>query len=138
MEKAPPHEGVWVRLRASPRHGVGVFAIRAIPAGTNLFASDRAAIRWIDIAAIADIDTAAQQLYWDFGIQRDGQIGVPSDFNHLTVGWYLNEPAQGTEANVMASDTYEMVTCRDIAEGEELTVRYATFSRPETGPPPGR
>ena len=35
--KVLPHEGVYVRLKPSKRHGVGVFAIRRIPKGRMSF-----------------------------------------------------------------------------------------------------
>lgn len=127
---APPHDGVWARLGVSKIHGVGVFALRAIPAGTSVFASDDAPIRWIDRAAIeaADIGEAERALYRDFAIQRADMIGCPADFNRLTVGWYCNEPAPGAEPNLAASPACDMIALRDIAAGEELTLRYAGFS----------
>jgi hypothetical protein len=47
-EIIPPHQGVYVRLRPSKLHGVGVFAIREIPPGTNLFPHDPGGLRELD------------------------------------------------------------------------------------------
>ena len=48
-----PHEGVYVRLGLSALHGIGVFAIRPIPAGTDIFANDRVPLVWVSKAALA-------------------------------------------------------------------------------------
>jgi len=132
MATRSPHEGVWTRLGVSAIHGLGVFAIRPIPAGTNVFPGDTREIVWINaaIADAADLTPAERRFYTDFGIRRGDRIGCPASFDLLTVGWYLNEPPEGAEANLLANDSYEMIAARDIAEGEELTVRYETFSDP--------
>ncbi len=126
-----PHAHVLTRLGRSAIHGVGVFAIRPIARGTNLFADDRRDIVWVDAAVLESgaLTPAEKQLYQDFGIRRDGRIGCPASFNLLGVGWYLNHAPSAEQANVVATEDYEMVAARDIAEGEELTVRYETFSR---------
>jgi hypothetical protein len=107
-----------------------VFAIEAIAEGAHLFESDRSGLVWIDRAALeeADLSAEAQRLYHDFGIARGGRIGCPSDFNNLTPGWYLNEPAAGEEPNVRVDAELNFFAARDIAAGEELTVRYTDFS----------
>jgi hypothetical protein len=126
-----PHEGVWARLGRSPIHGIGVMAIRAIPCGTNVFGNDQSDILWVSAEAVAALppDSPQRALYEDFGIRSAAVIGCPANFNLLTVGWYCNEPAPGEEANLHATERYEMIAARDIALGEELTVRYASFSR---------
>ena len=126
-----PHERVWARIGASRIHGVGAIAIRPIPAGTNVFANDQREIVWVamsDVAALPE-DSPERKFYHDFGILDGDRIGCPESFDLLSVGWYLNEPAPGEEPNVRASSIYELFAARDIAAGEELTVRYDTFSR---------
>jgi uncharacterized protein len=125
-----PHSSVYVRLGISPRHGIGVFAIRKIPAGTNLFANDRVELVWVDRSIVdsAELTPAERRLYEDFGITRGDRIGCPVNFHNLTPGWYLNEPAPGEEPNVRVDAELNFFARRDIAEGEELTVRYAEFS----------
>ena len=135
MRSALPHDLVWTRLGVSRIHGVGVFAIRPIAAGTNVFASDQREIVWLDSATLesAALTPAQARLYDDFCIRRGARIGCPASFNILGVGWYVNEPAAGEAANLVVLDNYEMIARRDIAEGEELTVRYDTFSRADGG-----
>jgi hypothetical protein len=125
-----PHEGVYVRLGPSAVHGIGVIAIRAIPAGTNLFANDEVRLVWVDKAELerSPPAEAERRLYHDFGIDRGECIGCPSNFHNLTPGWYLNEPAPGQAANVRSDEALNFLAARDIAEGEELTIDYSSFS----------
>jgi hypothetical protein len=126
-----PHEGVYVRLGLSAIDGIGVFAIRSIPQGTNIFANDEVEMVWVEQAelAAAGLAPAERSFYDDFGIRRGDRIGCPVNFHNLTPGWYLNEPAPGGEANVCSDEAFNFTATRDIDEGEELTIRYLDFSR---------
>ena len=125
-----PHEGVWVRLGVSAIEGIGVFAIRDIPKGTDIFANDRVPLTWVGRAELdgAGLSEAERALYHDFGIRRGEEIGCPANFNNLTPGWYLNEPPAGEAANVAADARFAFTARRDIEEGEELTIDYSGFS----------
>ncbi|HEX8063648.1 MAG TPA: SET domain-containing protein-lysine N-methyltransferase [Allosphingosinicella sp.] len=132
-----PHEGVYVRLGLSAVHGIGVFAIRPIPAGTDIFVNDGVPLVWVSRAALeaADLTPAERAFYHDFGISRGDRIGCPANFHNLTPGWYLNRPPPGAAANVESTGAFAFLARRDIAEGEELTIDYAGFSDPELPPP---
>ena len=120
---------MWARLGASPLHGVGVIAIIPIAEGTNVFANDFGEIIWVEASEVAALaGTELGRLYHDFAIQRGTLHGCPANFNMLSVGWYVNEPAPGEQANLMISEDFAMIAARDIAPGEELTIRYETFS----------
>lgn len=112
-------------------HGIGVFAIRPIPRGTKIFANDRLPVTWVEKAALerADLSAAQALLYRDFGVNEEDRIGCPANFNYLTPSWYLNEPPAGMEASVTADAELNFFACRDIEEGEELTIVYSGFSR---------
>ena len=125
-----PHTGVYTRLGLSAIHGIGVFAIRPIPAGTDIFHNDHVELVWIERAELATLTAAERQLYHDFGINRGTQVGCPVNFHNLTPGWYCNEPNPGESANVRVDATFAFRAARDIAEGEEVTVRYTEFSDP--------
>ena len=135
MASELPHEQVHVRLGLSEVHGIGVFAIRPIPKGTSLFANDPAPIRWVDVETLdrAALGEPERRFYEDFGIRQGDRIGCPPNFNLLTPSWYLNEPADGAEANVRSAPDFTFYAARDIAEGEELVIDYASFSEPPGG-----
>ena len=130
--KALPHESVYVRLGLSDVHGIGVFAIRDIPEGTNIFADDQVDLVWVDSAELdrAGIGEEQRRLYADFGIRSGERIGCPVSFNNLTPGWYLNEPPPGAEPSIHVDERLNFIARRRIEKGEELTVRYADFSDP--------
>jgi hypothetical protein len=121
----PPHQGVYTRLKPSPLHGVGVFAIRNIPAGTNLFATDEADMYEVPAAHLRGRDAAIRDLYDAFCVREDGRLFGPRSFNALTVAWYLNNSER---PNVECDGSFNFTTIRDVRDGEELTVDYATYS----------
>jgi SET domain-containing protein len=124
-----PHAGVYTRLRPSKVHGVGVFAIRKIKKGTNIFSGDDADVVWIKKSSLRRLPGEIRKLYEDFAVIRnDGtEYGCPKSFNVLTVGWYLNE---SENPNVRCDKSFDFLALRDIAVGEELTVDYGTYSEP--------
>jgi len=123
--RRPPHEGVYARIGPSHIHGVGVLAIRDIPAGTRLFRGEDERVVWVSRAAVSRMPRHLRQLYEDFGMLCGGQLGVPRTFNMLSVGWYLNHSEQ---PNVEADDDGRFHTLRKIEQGEELTADYRTFA----------
>jgi hypothetical protein len=118
----------FTRLRPSKIHGVGVFAIRDIPKGTNIFGDDRSEMVWIKNSEIEGKGGEIRRLYDDFCVIKNGKYGCPKGFNNLTVSWYINEPAAGQRSNVVCCGKYDFVAARDIRAGEELTVDYSTYS----------
>jgi uncharacterized protein len=121
-----PHDGVYTRLQCSKVHGIGVFAIRDIPKGTNIFSNDDSEMVWVDEADIRNISSELKKLYDDFCVIKNGKYGCPKNFNMLTVGWYLNKSKENP--NVRCTNDYDFIALRDIKKGEELTVDYSTYS----------
>lgn len=126
-----PHEGVYTRLKPSQvdKGGVGVFAIRDIRRGTKIFTGDDSDLIWHtrDELGLANLPPAVKRLYDDFCLieQKGLRYGCPSNFNLLTVAWYLNH---SKEPNVRCGDDFEFYTLKDIREGEELVVDYETYN----------
>jgi FRG domain/SET domain len=125
-----PHKGVFVRLRPSKVHkgGVGVFAIRPIPKGTNIFAGESERLVWTDADKIPR-ERSLKRLYADFGVLRDGRYATPTNFNSIGPGWYLNFSRR---PNVRCDENLDFIAVRDIRAGEELTANYDEYSDPPT------
>lgn len=130
MNDRLPHEGVLTRLGVSEIHGIGVIAQQPIAAGTNVFANDTRAIRWVASSILTDgsLSPFQRQFYEDFAIRRGDELGCPDSFDLLTAGWYVNEPPPGVAPNLVPTADFSLVAARDIAAGEELTVCYASFA----------
>jgi len=133
-----PHEQVYTRLRPSPIHGVGVFAIKKIKRDTPLFAGDNEEMLWIEEGPVRRIRGEIRKLYDDFPvIDKERRYGCPRNFNRLTMSWYLNEPKSGDRPNVYCDpEGYDFFALRDIKPGEELTLKYEDYSElPTSGVP---
>jgi hypothetical protein len=127
-EPCLPDTNSYTRLRPSQIHGVGVFAIRDIPKGVNIFSDDKSEMIWIDKEMIQTKSGEVRRLYDDFCVLGNNKYGCPQGFNNLTIGWYINQPLDGHEPNVVCDDEYDFFAARNIRAGEELTVDYSTFS----------
>jgi len=124
MKKRLPHTDVYARIGLSDVHGVGVRAIRDIPAGTLVFQGESEALTWLSRAAVRKMPRNIRALYEDFGMVWRDKIGVPPSLNMLSVGWYVNHSAT---PNVAAGDDGRFRALRRIRSGEELTADYQTF-----------
>jgi hypothetical protein len=124
LKRQLPHEKVYTRLKPSPISGIGVFAIRDIPRDTYAFQPDDDELVSVKKSEIPEIGNALRRLYTDFCVLNDGTYQCPSNFNRLTPGWYLNE---SKNPNMAADLNLRFYAIRDIPEGEELTVDYATY-----------
>ncbi len=130
-----PHEGTFTRLKPSPIHGVGVFAVSKIKKGTPLFPQESDEMLWVEAGRLPK-DKQLRQLYDDFAVVRNGkdgrpkEYGCPRHFQCLTMSWYLNDPKLGEKPNVWCDPErdYEFLALRNIKEGEELTVDSNTYS----------
>ena len=123
-----PDTKSYTRLCPSKIHGVGVFAIRDIPKCVNIFSDDKSEMIWIAEEMIQAKSGEVRRLYDDFCVLSNHKYGCPQGFNNLTIGWYINQPLEGQEPNVICNDEYDFFAARDIHAGEELTVDYSTFN----------
>ena len=124
MNRPPPHEGVYARIGLSDVHGVGVRAIRDIPAGTYVFTGESELVVWMSRAEVRRLPRAIRSLYEDFGMVSGDKLGVPPTLNMLSVGWYVNH---SDRPNVEADDHGRFFALRRIRKGQELTADYRTF-----------
>lgn len=121
-----PHSHLFTRLQPSPSRGIGVFAIRDIPAGTNPFIGDRNDAVEVPVGVVEALDDPEmRRMYVDFCPVVDGCFIAPIDFSQLTQSWYLNHSDQ---PNVVCDAEMSFRTNVLIPRGEELTTDYRTFS----------
>jgi hypothetical protein len=120
-----PHEGVFARIGLSRIHGVGVVAIRDIPAGVAIFRGESERVVWVARDVVRRLPAELRKLYTDFAMVWGDRLGVPYTLNMLSVGWYLNHSEQ---PNVEADEDGRFYSLRRIRRGEELTADYRTFA----------
>jgi hypothetical protein len=119
-----PHHAVSTRLEQSTIHGVGVFAITDIPGGTRLFIGDLDEMVWINKNELTRLPVQVRMLYEDFAVLKGTRYGCPSNFNRMTMSWYIND---SRTPNVRCDSGYNFWTLRDIKAGEELTADYRSY-----------
>lgn len=123
-----PHLGVFVRLKPSSLHGIGVFAIHDIPKGTYIFSGDNGEMVWVKASTTGRLSKEVKGLYRDFCVLRDGKYGCPRSFNVMTPAWYINH---SDEPNIAADQNFDFYATRRIKMGEELTLSYKKQSDAE-------
>ncbi len=123
-----PHRNVRTRLGPSRIHGVGVFAIRPIKKGQEIFPNEPDEVCWVGGDAVPKRPRQIRRLYHDFAIRKNERVGCPPNFDRLTPAWYLNEPAAKRTPNVFCDEYYSFRAVRNIRAGEELTVDYSRFN----------
>lgn len=121
-----PHSDVYARLGVSPIHGIGVFAIVDIPVDTLIFYGDENTLTVeVPKSIIEDLPAPMKKLYEDFCVLQNEIYTCPTNFNQLTISWYLN---CSKNPNVRCGNDLLFYSSREIKAGEELTVDYDTYS----------
>lgn len=120
---------VYTRLGVGA-HGVGVFAIRDIPKGTDIFKNcdphgDVLEITEEELSAF-DAPDAAKLLVRDFCAFQGGVYFVPDyGIDALPKSYFLNH---SNAPNIMTPDKGEtFLAARDIKAGEELAADYDEY-----------
>jgi SET domain-containing protein len=117
-------ENTFCRIMPSKIHGVGVFAIRNIPKGTNIFKGS-CSHKNIPLTQkdIKELDPAIRKMLKDFFVQKGEEIFVPEcALNGIDISYFLNF---SKNPNVKAYTNGEkLIAKRTIRKGEELTCDY--------------
>lgn len=118
---------LYTRLKPSPLGGIGVFAIRDIPANTEVFAACKMDnYAEIPDAEIHGLHPAIREYVKDFFVHDNGVYHVPS-YGPVAIdqSYYLNH---SKTPNLRAERHGEVfVASRYIHAGEELTADYDTY-----------
>jgi len=117
----------YVMIKPSPLHGIGVFAIRAIPKGTkNIFS--KGVGDWIKVSK-EEVDALPQHskdLIENHCLFDEDFYFIPDyGFKLVDLVIYLNHSE--TPNVISLNDGEEFEAIRDIANGEELLVDYGTI-----------
>lgn len=114
---------VWATLRPSKIHGVGVFALRDIPAGTYLGRgqTEQTTYHAVSEESFMRILPAIRDMILDRTQQGDGSMLI---FKHPNTMYKL----QGFMNHSLENNSDGKVALRDIKEGEEITENFLTLS----------
>lgn len=122
---------VYVRLGVT-QYGVGVFAIRDIPAGVDPFQEKTLGLEYIRVPKERvdnnpDIPEGVRKFVADMCGDRDGMYNFPAAGMHaITMVPYLNHCSE--RPNVGIGGEVFFRTLRTIRAGEELRIDYRTFA----------
>jgi len=125
----------YCRLQPSRLHGIGVFAVRDIPSGTDPF---RTLPKYAQPGYVRITDAELDALPPKLGelirvlfVPTDGKMYVPTcGLNVVYLNAFLNH---STRPNMRTSDGYYFFARRRIRAGEELTVDYRSYGAPMIG-----
>ncbi len=122
-------KNIYCRLQPSRVHGVGIFAIRDIPKGTNPFRGSRVP-RWRALPVkklLADAtipDEVKEFALAIYPVRGDTFYFPYHSLNAIDTSYFLNHSSR---PNVAArADGSEFVALREIKKGEELFSDYHT------------
>ncbi|MBI2068778.1 MAG: SET domain-containing protein [Candidatus Yanofskybacteria bacterium] len=106
-------------------HGIGVFAVHDIKAGTylRLFAGETE----LTDRSVKRNKKDVPEFFRQYCVDRGEILMCPQDFGHMELGWHLNHSKMPNAYH----KNYDYYALRDIKEGEEITVDYNFLEEPE-------
>ena len=127
---------IFVRLGVSKIQGVGVFAIKDIPSGTQVFAccNDELALPIkVSCKDLEGVDRSVIEYMQDYIVEsEDCGYHLPTrGLNSMHIMFYLNHSANpNTKAwfGGESDDYVKFEACKDVKKGEELTEDYHYLS----------
>lgn len=124
-------DDVFTRLKPSSIEGVGVFAIKPIPKGTNPFRGDTREVDYVEFKPEElDCEPEIKRYIQDMCVFEDGVYYLPDvGVSAFTQGWYLNHSKEPNMATEDGGDQF--IAIRDIEVGEELIIDYGTYNQEE-------
>lgn len=121
-------ENTYCRIKRSKIEGVGIFAIRDIPKGTDPFYGCRPQ-KWkkVKLSELQKLDKNAQQMISAFfAMNKNEEFLIPEcGLNGIDISFFLN---MTKNPNVRTTDDgTNFVTIKNIKKGQELTTSYADY-----------
>ncbi len=123
---------VYCRLKKST-YGVGIFAIKKIPAGTDPFRGINNDYHSILFSKeeIQTLDPAVQKMIFDFCSIEGENVYVPSiGLNAMDISFFLNHSDNPNIVTIDNGATFK--SSRSIGVDEELTIDYSTYTDEHT------
>ena len=119
--------GTRIGLAPSPLHGIGVFALTEIPAGTtDLFSPPVGEWPAVPLSELEKLPAQARKLIDTYCLQDEGMAYLPPHgFKILDLVIYLNHSNEPNLKQVDGGNYF--VTLRDIAAEEELLIDYGAL-----------
>lgn len=121
-------EQTYCRITPSPLGGVGVTAVRDIPAGINPFPGMKNEPWHIfQKEELSDLDPAVMKMLDDFCvIEKDGTVSIPeSGLSNMDMSFYVNTSPDPNLDTIDGGFTF--ITNRAVRSGDELTVDYGVY-----------
>ena len=123
-------ENTYCRLKPSATHGVGVFAIRLIPKGQELFIGiiNPTVTYKFEAFELSHLDKAVKKMVEDFfTADESGKIINISigGVNGMDISYFLNHSDRPNVKTIDGGSTF--VALKTIKKGRELKVNYNTF-----------
>jgi SET domain-containing protein len=107
-------------LSASSIHGIGVFAMEAIPSGSVIFAEETYFTNRYPVELVDSMPAAARNFIRGFGYLRDGVYKLSVDNDR-----FMNH--SDTPNTRESADNLYTFAVRDIRADEEITADYNAF-----------
>ncbi len=122
---------IYCRLKPSEFGGVGIFAIKEIPAGIDPFHGTTTPGHITFTSEQLDVlHPNVKRLVQDLFVFKNGVYYVPDNgLAQIDLPYYINHSNQSNLRVLTDSNTFE--TKRIILEGEELTADYSTYNDKE-------
>jgi SET domain-containing protein len=121
----------WVKIRQSEVDGVGVFAIRDIPAGCrDVFSKEMG--EWVSVpfSEVEALPAHAKDLIENYCLYDEENYFIPAQgFKAIDLSLLLNHSDTPNIFSINDGEYFE--TVRPIKKGEELFLDYATIVDPE-------
>lgn len=119
---------IYVRIKRSPIHGVGLFAIRDIPKGIDPFETliDEPDITFSKKELKAELPKEVYEIVTAYCAEENGKVFIPVyGFNPIDILYLINHSEDPNIATTYDGSTFTAV--RDIKKGEELFSDFSVY-----------